>query len=265
MLHRVLIALALIGSPAAAVAEMRDYCPDRPGIGTPTCTIDTGHASVELGLADWTLTRNSDERSGQLLLGDILIRYGIADHAEVQLGWTGFGRSHDRSPPTGARETRRGTGDVRFALRRNLVNPDGSGFSIAAMPAMTLPVGRMPIGAGDWGASFDLPMSYELNDRFSLELVPEIAAAVDQDGHGRHLSQAAVAGLEAKLCKTLALTTEYRFEHDRDPAGHADLHMAGLSLALQPRGNLQFDVGANAGLNHAAADVQVYFGVSRRF
>lgn len=265
MFHRVLVILAAAAMPAVASAELRDYCPDRPGIGTPSCTIDAGHTSVELGLADWTRTRNSDEHSDQWLLGDVLIRYGIADHAEVQIGWAGYGFDRDRSPPSAARDTRQGAGDVRLALRRNLAHPDGSGFSIAMMPMVTLPVGHRPIGEGDWGASFDLPMSYELNDRFSLEFVPEVAVAVDEDGHGRHWSEAAVAGLATKFGEKLTLTSEYRFENDRDPGEHQNLHMAGLSIAMQPKDGLQFDVGANKGLSHAAADIAVYFGVSRRF
>lgn len=252
-------------SVAAGAADMRDYCPDRPGLGTPACTIDPGHGSVEVGMADWTLDRTATERTDTLLLGDVLIRYGISDHAEVQFGWTGFGRERVRDRLSGARSTDSGIDDVQLGLRRNLANPDGSAFSLAVMAFATLPVGREPIGAGDWGAGFLVPMSYDLDDRFSLELVPEIDAAVDSDGQGRHLAYSTVAGLEAKLDPQWTVTAEYQFVRDRDPEGHESRQLAGLSMAWQPRDDLQVDVGANGGLNHNAPDLQLYIGLSRRF
>jgi len=49
---RLSFALAVLGfaaavgvSTAAALAgELRDFCPNRPGLGTPSCIIDKGHA-----------------------------------------------------------------------------------------------------------------------------------------------------------------------------------------------------------------------------
>lgn len=265
MFHRIIMGIAVCTLSAAAAADMREYCPDRPGLGTPSCTIDRGHASVEIGLADWSLDRSAAERDDTLLIGELLVRYGIGDHAELQLGWTGFGREIERDRLTGVRSKDRGAGDLTVAVRRNLLHPDGSGFSVALMPFATLPVGREPIGAGDWGAGLRVPLSYELDDRFSIELVPEADAAVDADGAGRHLSYGGVAGLETKVGAALTATAEVQFVRDRDPAGHESRQLAGLSLAWQPRDNLQLDIGANGGLDHHAPDVELYFGVSRRF
>ncbi|KQX20200.1 MULTISPECIES: transporter [unclassified Sphingomonas] len=263
MFHRILAGIAACTLSAAAAAA-RDYCPDRPGLGTPSCTIDRGHVSIEVGLADWSLDRSTAERDDTLLIGDLIVRYGIADHAELQLGWTGYGREIERDRLTGARSKDSGSGDVMVAVRRNLLHPDGSGFSLALMPFATLPVGREPIGAGDWGAGLRVPLSYEIDDRFSIELVPEGDAAVDADGKGRHLAYGGVAGLETRVGAALTATAEYQFVRDRDPSGHESRQLAGLSLAWQPREDLQFDLGANGGLRHAA-DVELYVGVSRRF
>ncbi|ARR56945.1 hypothetical protein HY78_27635 [Rhizorhabdus wittichii DC-6] len=265
MFARFLGWLAMALPAAGAAAEMRDYCPDRPGLGTPACTIDRGHVSVEVGLADWTLDRQAGERDDRLLLGDLLVRYGIGDRTEVQFGWTSFGREHDRDRSAGLRLRESGVGDVTVALRHNLLHPDGSALSVALMPFATLPVGREPIGAGDWGAGFRLPVSYEIDETFALEWVPEVDAAVDSDGKGRHLAYGTVAGVAAKLGPTLSATLEYQFTRDRDPSGHESQQLGGLSLAWQPRDDLQFDIGANGGLDRHAPDVELYIGVSRRF
>lgn len=264
-MHGKLIAAAsLLAVAAPALAELREYCPDRPGIGTPSCIIDRGHVSVELGLADWTLDRSAAARDDQMFFGDLLIRYGLGDSTEVQLGWTSFGRDVDRDRATGIRTRANRAGDATVALRQNLRNPDGSAFSLSVMPFATLPVGRQPIGAGDWGAGLRVPVSYEIDDRFSVALTPEIDAAVDEDGDGRHLAYGAVAGLATKISAALSATLEYQLAEDRDPAGHATQQLAGLSLGWQPRDDLQLDLGANAGVRHGP-DVELYVGVSRRF
>lgn len=264
---RKLIAAAACAAllPTIASAQDREYCPDRPGIGTPACTMAPGKASLEIGLSDWAVDADSTERQDVFLASDTLLRYGIADHAEVQLGWTmlGFARTRDRL--TGAVDHRSGTGDVTVALKRNLARPDGSGFSLAVMPYATLPVGREPFGQGDWGAGIKVPLSYQLSQTWSLATTTSFDAAVDEDGSGRHFAFDEIIGAEVALSDAVSFTAEYEFTRDRDPAGHHTEQVGGLSLAWQPADDLQFDLGANLGLNHQAQDAELYLGLSRRF
>lgn len=259
----VLSATALL--PAAAAAQERSYCPDRPGIGTPACTMTPGQFSLELGLGDWTLERGEGQRQDSFTLGDALLRYGIADHAEVQVGWTMLGFARTRDSVSHTVDHRSGTSDMTLALRRNLVNPDGSGVSLALMPYVSLPVGRSPLGAGDWGAGMLVPVSYQLSDTWSLSSTSEVDAAVDEDGHGRHFAVAETVGATAAVSDTVSATAEYQILGDKDPEGHSVQHLAGLSLGWQPQDDLQLDLGVNAGLDRDAADVEVYFGIARRF
>lgn len=251
--------------PTAAWAQDREYCPDRPGIGTPACTMAPGKASLEISLGDWSVDANTKERQDVFLAGDGLLRYGIADHAELQLGWTMLGFAHTRDRLTGDVDHRSGTGDVTVALRRNLAHPDGSGLSWAVMPYATLPVGREPFGQGDWGAGIKVPLSYELSQSLSLTSTTSFDAAVDEDGSGRHFAFDEVVGTALKLSEAVSVTAEYEFTRDRDPAGHHTEQVGGLSLAWQPADDLQLDLGANLALDHRADDAEVYFGVSRRF
>ncbi|MBP8234948.1 MAG: transporter [Rhizorhabdus sp.] len=258
------LSMALAAAGSALSAAPRDYCPDRPGIGNPTCTMDAGATSVEVGLADWSRdSMSGSERTTELLLGDLLVRRGIAGHAEVQIGWTSFGRHAERGPL--GTTSQNGVGDVFLALRRNLKSPDGSGTSLAVMIKGTLPTGGFAAGSGDWSAGLEVPLSFELNDHLSFALMPSVEAAVDEDRSGRHLAYANVVGLTDKLSDQLGATIEYQLERDRDPSGHQMFHVAGLSMGLQPNDDLQFDFGVNAGLNHAATDVELYAGISRRF
>src|SRR3954447_4142871 len=120
-------ALPLLLFAGAANAEgLRDLCPDRPGLGTPACTMDPGHGQLELGLGDWALTRQGGDREDDLATGDLLVRYGLGSNLEMQVGWTAY--THIRTRSGNAVTHQAGAGDMRIALRRNLHNPDGSGF-----------------------------------------------------------------------------------------------------------------------------------------
>jgi hypothetical protein len=257
------VAPLLLAAGAARAEELRDFCPDRPGLGTPACTMDKGHVAVELGLGDWTLTRQGGDREDDFATGDLLVRYGLTSSLEMQVGWTAYTHVRVRSGNLVARDG--GTGDVFIALRQNLHDPDGSGFSIALMPYATLPTGSDGIGAGDWGTGLLVPMSYELPHGLALGLTAEADAAVDADGNGRHFAYSAILGLDVPLADKVGATAELSAGRDDDPSGHSTQLLAGLSAGWTPNDNLQLDLGANVGLNRDSPDVELYFGVARRF
>lgn len=271
-----MVALCLLAgavrAPMAAAQEagdaasgQRPYCPERPGLNTPPCTMAPGALSIEAGLADWTRESDAQSVTRTLTGGDMLIRYGIATHAEVQLGWTAFGQVRERDRASGAVDRQSGTGDVTLGVKRNLIDPDGEHASVAVAASFTLPTGGQAIGAGDWGAGVRVPVAIPLNDAVTLEATPEIDAAVDEDRHGRHAAYGLAAGIGWDVSDRLNLTFEGQAMADRDPAGHQTPLLAALSAALALGDNAQVDVGAVVGVNHDAPDVEGYVGVSRRF
>lgn len=253
----------LIAAPAIAGTALRDFCPARPGLATPPCVIDAGHVDAELGLADWTLDRSGGARSDTIVAGDLLLRYGLDASSEVQIGLTGFGRVRTREQ--GMVERASGVGDLILGYKRNLRNPDGSGFSVALQPFVTLPTGGRAIGAGDWGAGLVVPVSIDLGGAVGLGFSPEMDAAVDSDGKGRHLAYGSVAELGFTLSPQMSASIEVSEFRDEDPAGDQSPALAALSLAWQPAADWQLDVGTVAGLNRDSPHVELSFGISRRF
>jgi hypothetical protein len=263
-----LIALALISATAApAFAEdgVRDFCGDRPGIGTPACTVDAGHLQAEIGIGDWTLDRQPDSRTDSIGVGDVTLRYGITSSTELRFDLTAYNHVRTRDRASGTIDRAAGIGDVTIGIKQNLKNPDGSGFSVALLPYATLPTAKSAIGAGDWGAGLIVPVNYALNNTLSLELTPEIDAAVDGDGHGRHLAYGSVIGLQAKLSEKAGIAAELQAIRDQDPDGHTTQALAGLSFSYLAQAQTQFDIGANAGLNRNSPDIEIYFGIARKF
>ena len=264
MRYALLLPLFLCAAPARA-DDLRDLCPERPGLGRPACIVDAGHVQVESGLADWTRATDGSARTDTLRIGQSLVRIGIDRVAEIQIGWTAFGRQRERDRATGAVDRVAGVGDVSVGVKRSLRNPDGDGVSLATVGYVTLPTGNRAIGAGDWGAGVAMPATFALPAGLTLDVTPEVDAAVDADRRGRHLAYGTVIGVELPVSKSVNVTPEVSITRDRDPAHHETRALAGLSLAWQGGRNWQVDTGANLALNHAADDLELYVGVARRF
>jgi len=262
---RNIVILAAMIAATPALAEDKEYCPSRPDLGRPPCTIAQGHVSVETALADWTLERDSDGRTDTVLVGDTLVRVGLTDSIEAQVGWTPYWHVRTRDLASGAVDNAGRVGDVTLGIKANLHNPDGKGFSAALRPFVTVPVGRSPVGGGDWGAGLGAPVSYELNETFKLQATPEIDAAVDEDGQGRHFAASGTVGLGIELNKELTATIEAQVLRDDDPDKKSTQTVGAVSLAWMVSKTMQFDMGGVAGLNRDAPDAELYVGVSRLF
>jgi opacity protein-like surface antigen len=250
----------LAATPALAQDDEPRFCPNRPSLGSSACTTDPGKIQVELSGIDWQRDDTADSREDTVLAGDLLVRFGLGNSTEAQIGWTGFGHVRTRDKLTGAIDTVDGVGDIRLALRQNLKSPDGSGFSFGVEPFVTLPVGREPIGDGDWGAGVVVPVTYNLTDAWNLAFTGQAEAAVDEDGHGRHFAYSGIAGLGYALSKQWTAVAELSLARDDDPIDSHTEAVAAGSLAWQPRTGLQFDVLGTVGLNHAAPDFRLVSG-----
>ncbi|KQM99695.1 MULTISPECIES: transporter [Sphingomonas] len=257
------LATLLLACSTQVRAQERDYCPERPGIDTPACTMEKGRVSVETALADWTRDDGAGSREDNVLIADTLVRVGVSDTVEARVGWTPFG--HDRTRDATGIDVADRIGDVSLSMKASLSHPDGKGLSIAVLPFVTLPVGRSPVGDGDWGSGLLLPVTFEMSDTVSLDLTPEVDAAVDDDGHGRHLAYSSAVGLAFTLDKAVTLNAELQALRDDDPSGRSTQALAALSLAWMARDDLQFDIFGAAGLTHDTPDARLYAGVARRF
>ncbi|MDE2404604.1 MAG: transporter [Sphingomonadales bacterium] len=258
--------LAVLALPGVARADsLRSYCPDRPGMNTPPCTIDAGHPSAELSWFDWTRANDAAARTDTVLIGDMALRYGIDGRTELRLGWTAYGHVRSRDKASGTVTTASGVGDVTLGIKRNLVGPDMSGFSLALLPAVSLPAGGTAIGAGDWGAGLQAPMSLPLAGPVSLAVTPEVDAAVNAGGHGRHLAYGTAAGLAIAASTRVNLALEMSVLHDDDPAGASTSATAGVAAGLMLGKATQIDIAGEFGLDHAAPGLRLYAGIARRF
>jgi len=262
-------AVASIAASAAAAEDSNAdrLCSERPGLTTSACITAAGHLQTETALADWTLDLRDGERDDTVLIGDTLVRYGVGGKTELRLGWTPFGIDRDRDPDGTVKRAHR-VGDATFGMKTSIVERKGdNGLAVSVIATALLPVGRRPIGAGDWGVSFELPITYRTSSKISLQATPIVAAAVDDDGRGRHSLYGSAVEVEYALSETLKadVSAQVTRDDDPDPTVRGTPALGGVALSWQPGRNTQFDLGTNVGLNKAAPDIEVSAGVSRRF
>lgn len=251
---------------SAAWADDRDFCADRPGKATPTCTLDPGKFQVEVGLLDYAHSKDADQVENDTTAGDILLRYGVTDSLEARAEWSGYGWQHSRDRATGMVEHDHGGGDLTLSVRQNLRHPDDTGTALALLPFVTLPVGHQPIGDGTWSAGLIVPFGADLAKDWRLTLDPEVDAAADDDGSGRHLAYAMAGAITRSIGKAWQLTTEGWVRREQDPSGHETLASVDFSAAYQlPDGNRQVDLLAYVGATHATPRIELVLGVAERF
>lgn len=254
--------VSLLALAAPARAEDREFCADRPGQTTPPCTLAPGTVMIETALGTWERESEPGSRTDTLTLGSSLLRAGVTSRMEAQIGWAPLGVQWQRDTATGAVQRRTSAGDLTLGLTYGLAGANGP---VAVQGFVTVPTGGEAIGAGDWSAGLRLPAQVSLTPGIDLVVTPEIDAAVNQSGEGRHLAYGGAAGVQFALSDKVNLGADLAAFRDQEPGDETTRLTGGLSLAWQAGKDTQFDIGGTAGLNHDSPDFTLYLGIARRF
>jgi hypothetical protein len=107
-------------------------------------------------------------------------------------------------------------------------------------------------------------MNYSVPGGWTITLGPQLDVLADFDGDGHHLGLTGLVNL-AKQIGAFTLYNELWTSQNFDPSGTVRQYSYDVSLAWLPKPVLQFDIGANIGLNAATPDLVAYVGVSTRF
>jgi len=253
---------AVTFAPTAAFAQDTAYCVDRPGANTPPCVLERGQVMGEASLIDWTRETAQGERTDTFLTGDLLLRFGLGGATEGRIGFTTLGVESVRQTPYARAERQTAVGDISIGLRHGFFGTDGP---VAVEMFVTLPSGGDPIGDGTWSAGVLLPLEFDLSDRVAVAATPELSAAANESGDGRHLAYGGAAGFSVALSESLSAASEITLLRDDDPQEAQTTILASQSLAWRASERQQFDAQVLAGLNRASADVQVIVGLARMF
>jgi len=184
-------AIWLCLSSASAAADEQPICADRPSKSTGACTVPEGRFQVETGLVDWSHDHSSDGTMDFTTIGSSLLKYGVSDRADVEVGVTPLELL--RAP--GERES--GFGDMLLRVKYRLTAEDAA-FQAALDPFVKLPTANHRLGNGKVEAGLGLAASVPLGKTgLTIATDPELDLLADEDGHGRHAAMVQVLNIGA--------------------------------------------------------------------
>lgn len=156
----------------------------------------------------------------------------------------------------------RGVGDLFVHAKYNPVG--GGAFALVLDPFLKLPTAGGGLGNGAVEGGLVAPMSYDLGHNWSVAITPEADLLRNASGGGMHANLVDVLGI-GRTFRNLTLGAEVWTAQNLDPAGTVSQYSADVDAAWLLDNDTQLDGGANLGLNRATPDLEIYFGISRRF
>jgi hypothetical protein len=248
-------------------ADLRSFCTDRPTKSTGACTVDAGHFQIESDIFNATFQRTGGVTTDTYLFTNPTFKLGLTNTVDAELNIVPIETVVTHDHTIGQDSTVTGIGDLFAHLKWNLIGDDGGALAVTLDPYVKLPTARHGIGNGAVEEGVVLPIVLALPAGWSLTVDPEADALKNANDTGRHLNYAGLLNFSHAITKTITGAVEIWGDVNDDPSGTIRQRSLDFSMSWIPpkTPNLQFDVGANFGLNNATPGAQAYVGVSRRF
>lgn len=247
MLYRnLVIAAAAVLLGDAALAQASDpISAERPSFSSSPIALATGLWQVEAGYQYTTEGGSADLEVHNL--PQLLIRGGIAENVELQIGWPGYSWADVGGQSFNG--TNDGSVGVKWQLSdRNAATP------IAVFAGLSLPVGSDEFSADE--AEPLLGFFWSHAGRLNLFGT----AIVTESGKDTVIGNAVGISLPARGNVSSYLEYAGLFQEGSGPQ-----HLLNGGLAFLRNNDLTFDVHASIGLNGRAPDFSFGFGMATRF
>jgi hypothetical protein len=254
-------------APAAAGTQPpaeTPICADRPTKSNGACTADPGTFQVEADLVNGTFQRLDGVTTDTWLVINPTLKYGLAKNFDIEVNIAPVEIVRINAGP-GAEHTYTGVSDLFFRAKWEILNTTGGVWQAALIPYIKAPTARVPIGNGQVEGGLYAPLSYKINDTFSLTAQAEVDDLANAAGPGHHANAAQTLSLAVSLPHNWTVFGELWGDWNFDPAGEVSQYSADVAAAVLVSPRLQLDAGVNIGLNRATPGVNVYVGISRKF
>lgn len=258
--------VTLATTPGSAFAQTAPadgpICTDRPTNGNSACTVPTGMVQIEADLFNWTANQANGGRVDSIAFTNPVLKYGLTDNSDLQVNWSPYVRVRSRDA-AGLVAIDDGVGDVTLRYKRRLTDPADT-LQIAVLPFVKVPTAPGSIGNVKVEGGIAIPINYSVPGGWTFTLGPQFNVIADTDGSGYRTGLTGLVNV-AKSLGAVTLAGELWTRQDFTSAGTIDQYSADAAVVWLARSNLQFDIGANFGLNRNTPDVVSYIGVSTRF
>jgi hypothetical protein len=259
---RLIAAVALFALPGAAAAEETPICTDRPTKANAVCTVPVGKWQIESNAVGWSRLEAGGAETTVWTVGSSVLKLGVSDRSDLQIGFTPY--VHARTEVGGTKASVSGIGDLTVRYKHRLTSDDAP-VQVGLIPFVKLPTADGDIGNGKIEGGLAAPISIATGSPLTVVFGPEFDLLADSDGHGHHAALVNLVNVSAPVGKGVTLYGELWTMTNFDPADTVTLASADAALSYLIHERLQFDLGANLGLNRSTADVELYAGLSLRF
>lgn len=254
--------MSVLVALVAASAALPPICTERPGKANSVCTVPAGHAQIETGLADWSLTKISGSRTEFIALGASFVRFGLTKSSEIQIGLNPWNRTAVKSG--GIQSRSQGFGDMIVRYKQRLTG-ENAPVKVGIIPFVKLPTAKHDLGNGKFEGGLAIPISFAFIGPVGMTLGPEVDVLTDADGRGHHAGLVNLINVGVPIVSNLTMSGEIWTNFNFDPSGTLKQASADTALAYAVSNDVQLDAGANFGLTRNTADVEINAGVSARF
>ena len=245
----------------AAAANMPPICTDRPTKANAICTVPKGSFQLETSALGWTLTKAGGAKSSTVYMGQSILKYGLTDRSDVQLGFTPYVRIRN----SGASADHTGVGDI-IVRYKHRVSAQDSPVQVDLLPFVKIPTAKQGIGNRRMEGGLAAPISFGLGSGVTATLGPEVDLLADGDGQRPASGDWSISSICRRPSRPrLTLIGELWSNLSFDPAGTIKQASADAAVAYAISGSMQLDAGVNAGLTSDTPDIELYAGVSLRF
>jgi Putative MetA-pathway of phenol degradation len=234
------IAIVLFMTAGSAAAQSGGpISTDRPSFSASPTVLSPGTWQIETGY----LYTDGDDYNLQTI-PQALLRFGLNDEIELQLGWPGLSRFESGGNSVS------GMNDATFGVKIRMTDESAS-TPVAFLAGVSVPIG---------------------DDEFSSDSFdPMIGAAWS---HSRYFGMATITYADSDYSFDNGVGARFAVGdrssafaewHMTIPDGGGSIHRLNGGYLWTPQNNLQWDVNASLGLNDRAPDFSLGGGFSYRF
>lgn len=247
---------------SASTPSASPICTDRPTKANVVCTVPQGMVQIEADAINWTRNQDAGVQTDTILYTNPTVKAGLGKSTDIEVNIAPY--ETVRTTVGGLATQIGGVGDLYVRLKQQLTGGSGK-VQVALIPYVKAPTAKLGVGNGEWEGGLIAPIVFTLPQGFTLNIGPEIDVLANSDLRGDHHIQIVSLANLSKSVGKVTFAAEFWNAQNFDPAQTVHQYSADVAASYPVTPTLQFDVGANFGLNRYTPDAQVYLGISTRF
>ncbi len=246
-------------------SQLRELTTDRPDLTESPYTVDAGWWQLEMDL--FSSTRDHDKSGGNDVkstawsFANINIKLGLTSQIDLQTVFSTYTQVKVTDNLTKTRSNISRFGDVLSRLKINFWGNDGGDSAFGLMPFIKWPTNQHGLGNKSVEGGLIVPYAHALPGGWDMGVMTELDFVRNDADNGYTTEWVNSITFGHDLAGKLGGYVELASVHTH--AAEIVTFDCGLTYGLTK--HVQFDLGANIGLTHAADDLNVFAGLSIRF